>query len=80
MADHFTRGVPATHSDAQRRVTATKIGTISPAPTPEQAESWEILGDLYLAGINNLEHLFESDADRQRRRFRNQLLYGTKEG
>lgn len=80
MADHITDGVPATHSDAQERVTATKIGSIAPAPTPEQASSWEILGDLYLARINILEHLFETDADRQRRRHRNQLLYGTKEG
>ena len=80
MADHFTRGAPATHSDAQRRITATKIGTVSPAPTPEQADSWEILGDLYLARINILEHLFETDEARAQRRRRNQLLYGTTEG
>lgn len=80
MADHFTRGVPATHSDAQERIAATKISTVAPAPTPEQASSWEILADLYLARINILEHLLETDADRQRRRQRNQLLYGTTEG
>ena len=63
------------HSDAQERFSATKLGIASRCPTPEQMDHWEILGELHLARLGNLKHLFESDEDRKRRWIRNRILF-----